>query len=110
MNNTDLEALKKEVAEKINSSHFGRSIISETIDHLASIGAIAVWRPISEAKIGQKGLFYHPAWRNPFPGIVNIEDGCWIDTCEYAAKGRQEYPTHFMMPLLLPSHPDGGKG
>lgn len=61
------------------------------------------WRTISSAPLAKMVLLWHPAWRHPFPGQCNGDDGaCYIDTCEVEAKGWQTYASYWQP---LPSPP-----
>jgi hypothetical protein len=62
----------------------------------AAIAAVDAWQPIETAPFAVWGLVWHRGWRRPFPGMRNGYNGAiWVDTCETAAAGRQDYATHW---------------
>lgn len=61
------------------------------------------WQPIETAKIGQRGMFWHPTWRAPFPGIVNGDGGSvYIDTPTPEHGGWQTHASHWH-PIITPA-------
>lgn len=69
------------------------------------------WQPIETAPLAEMVLLWAPAWRHPFPGRRNGDNGAvYVDTCETEARGWQAHATHWQPLPDPPSMKDQGDG
>lgn len=97
----DLAELEQKICDYLSYTKYHKSekhAVKYALVYLAERGLLrgdvaGQWETISSCPLGKKAMFYHRAWRSPFPGTLNGDDGAVM--VDYGDDGWQTVATHW---------------